>query len=70
MKNKFPNPIDPRPISIKMGIQGCMNCNLSGTKCKNGSHYRQYLNTNSDACQDRVFAGDNELYAFIASQHD
>jgi len=59
---------DKRPISIKSGVTGCMNCNVSD--CKNGSKYEQFPGTNSDACKNRVFAGDNELYAYIASQYD
>ncbi len=58
---------DPRPISIKCGITGCMNCNIEG--CRNGSKYKQYPDTNSDACANRVFAGDDELYAYIDSQY-
>jgi hypothetical protein len=32
--------------------------------------YKKFPDTNSDACASRVFAGDEELYAYIDSQHD
>ena len=60
---------DPRPISIKHGITGCMNCNNVGI-CRNGSQYKQFPDSNGDACANRVFAGDDELYAYIESQHN
>jgi len=58
---------DERPITVKSGVTGCMNCNV--LDCKNGSKYEQFPDTNSDACKNRVFAGDDELYAYIASQY-
>lgn len=60
---------DKRPVSIKYGITGCVNCNRCGI-CRNGSHYERFPDTNSDSCANRIFAGDDELYAYIASQHD
>lgn len=50
---------------IKMSVTGCINCNTEN--CKNGSKYRP--SEHSDYCANRVFAGDEELHAFINSQY-
>jgi uncharacterized protein YqiB (DUF1249 family) len=56
---------DSRPITVKSSITGCINCNT--IDCKNGSKYKK--SQDSDFCINRVFAGDKELYEYIATQY-
>ncbi len=57
--------IDNRPVSVKLGITGCMNCNA--TDCKDGSRYKK--SPDSDHCENRIFDGDEDLYDYINSQY-
>lgn len=48
--------------TCKSGITGCVNCN---TDCHNGEKYEP----DGNSCANRVFEGDDELYAYIDSQY-
>jgi hypothetical protein len=56
---------DKRPIPIKHGITGCINCNLNRNECMYGSMYE----AQGQSCKNRAFAGDQELYEYIDSQY-
>ena len=51
---------DKRPIPIKHGIMGCMNCELSREECMYGSMYE----AQGQSCKNRVFGADQELCDF------
>lgn len=53
---------DRRPVSVKSGVFGCVNCNTEG--CIEGSKFE-----GESSCSNRVFAGEEELQEYVDSQY-